>query len=65
MTDLYENSFTYCIKRDIIVDPNDRYCENQRLKNIGALNVITEHKIKCDVHVLAGKIIRECIVTEK
>jgi hypothetical protein len=65
MTDLYENIFTYCLKKkEIIVDPNNRYCGNQRLKNVGDLKVITERKIKCDFHVLVGKIIRECIVTE-
>jgi hypothetical protein len=54
-------------KEEIIVDPNNIYCEIQRLKNAGALNVITEHttKINRDVHALVGKIIRECIVSEK
>jgi hypothetical protein len=65
MTGLYENSFTCCLKKEIIVGRNNRYYENQRLKNVGTLNMITEHKIKYDVHVLVGKIIRECIVTEK
>jgi hypothetical protein len=64
-TDLYENAFTYCLKKEITVDQNNRYCKNQRLKNVGAPNVITGHTIKRDVHALVGKIIREYIITEK